>query len=342
MSKCTGAWHIVVWPVHFTLVPCSHRTPLCSHTSVLQAVFGQVRYNGDAPSGTYISPFTITVTECTKDHVKFSVACLGSVYVSSEQDDDEVKSVGLATPPNDERKLPVLPTSTGIYDCLWNSDYSIDWRAWAIDPNENNTQCDDIAIYHPQSVFKVDADTSAPTYAPKTTSPTPSPTVVPPPSSEKPFHAITKLSTTTTRASVTQIMFASYGTCLKIEVPPGMIGMVYIDSVENTQDYLQVFGLSLGINPGDTSQSFFADVYSANGEDISPKLSLAWFAWNGTGTNCPKDKDGVVCGGHGVCPDGGDEGKRERHWMRRRAAAAAKLRQQSRDLIGPRFGSKQT
>jgi serine/threonine protein kinase len=302
------------------------------------AVFGAVRYTGSSPTpdfGINVHPFTVTVTEIDEKHVKFSVVCLDEVYITDDPDMMQEKN-------REKRRSGRNDTapSDGIYTCLYNSDYSLDWRAWAIG-DVPATDAPTPATESPSPKFQgeyeeekeeeeednvvprnladpTDAPTKAPTKAPPppaptdapTFTPTNSPTPSPQPYEEDPFHMISPIAIKSDQSPrwMQEIYFPGgnpYGGGIKFdpEVPPGVIGMVYISTVSEENDYLQVYGLSLGINAVDTSKSFYADIYASDEMNITPQLSVAWFAWNGTGTNCPKNKDGVVCSGHGVCPD---------------------------------------
>lgn len=258
--------------------------------STRPAVFAGVRYTGDPlNAGDQVSPFAVTVSEVDEDHVTFTFVCLATV----EYPVGLVKGSSQA-----EAQSQTLASAPGIrdkYSCLWSSDWSLDWRAWASDPSSSYEVPKDTPSPSPAP-----ARTPSPTSAPETPSPTPRPSKDD--FLEPPFHRVTALSTTSTNSPTLNAEIAFPPETFDVSVPPGMIGMVYLDSAPKPEDTLQVYGLSLGINSVVTTASFYADLKSCDGEDLKPSLSLAWFAWNGTGTNCPKT-NGQICAGHGVCPD---------------------------------------
>ena len=112
----------------------------------------------------------------------------------------------------------------------------------------------------------------------------------------------------------TEVQFSDYSD-LKFNAPPGMIAMVHVGKNERNN----VFGVSVGINTVQTQKSFFPSLQLISDKRWKDNLSLAWFAWNGTGVYCESTGD-VLCNGHGVCPGGGsDESLRpcicDDHWV---------------------------
>ena len=71
-------------------------------------------------------------------------------------------------------------------------------------------------------------------------------------------------------------------------------------------DIYSVYALSLGIYPDATTSGFYINIASGTYQTWTNQLTVSWFAWNGTGTNCLSNADQVVCNGHGFCPDDSD------------------------------------
>ncbi len=152
------------------------------------------------------------------------------------------------------------------YTCLWGSTYKLDFRVW------------------PKHVtYKVNGtDVTV--------------------GGGMPYHTDTEIPARPADTLVTvEVPFDS----TSFVTPPGMLGMVQLLTISNDDDYLDMYALSLGINTLDTTSSFFATIASIapDSHGWDNKLSVIWFAWNGTGTQCPVNSDSVICNGHGVCPD---------------------------------------
>ncbi|GMH86855.1 hypothetical protein TrST_g12250 [Triparma strigata] len=157
------------------------------------------------------------------------------------------------------------------YDCTWTEIFDIDWRAWP----QNHT-----SMVNGTEMTTDGGD---------------------------PIHKLTLFPEPPSNiVSTTEFYeFANSNISFNNEAPPGMLGMVYLDTPV-TSNWNQVFALSLGIDTGASKEGFYFQVASGLKDSWDFNLKMAWFAWDGTGTNCLSNEDQVICNGHGFCPDNQD------------------------------------
>ncbi|GMH75673.1 hypothetical protein TL16_g06837 [Triparma laevis f. inornata] len=212
---------------------------------------------------TQLYSFLVTVTHITEEYMELSFVCSDYIYISPF-DETQFSSSSSSSPKFVTGPLDDDPT----YACVWTEIFDIDWRAWP----QNHT-----AMVNGTEVITAGGS---------------------------PIHELTLFTEPPTTQAVTTKFYEFENSNISFtkEAPPGMLGMVYLDT-PTTSNWNEVFALSLGIDTGESTDGFYFQVASGLKDSWDFNLKMAWFAWDGTGTNCLSNEDQVICNGHGFCPD---------------------------------------